>query len=123
MATNNYPLTYTTRTLFKALYSDFAGCRRRAVCEVPVDFFVHFVTNIIQEIKTNPDYRDIISTTFQNRLSGDKTQYLDATIEIFEQTLRDLNVEDFNHISIVYREFLNQAPYILSSLYSVLRYL
>ena len=123
MATNDYPITYNTRTLFKQLYADFAGCRRRVLCEVPVDFFVHFVTNVIQEIKTNPDYRDIISTTFQYRYSGDKTQYLDATIEIFEQTLRDLNVENFNSISIVYREFLDRSIYILYTLDRIIRYL
>ena len=122
MATNNYPITYSTRTLFKTLYSDFADCRRRALCEVPVDFFIHFVSNVIQEIKTNPDYRDVISTTYQQRYSGDKTQYLDATIEIFEQTLRDLNVENFNNISIVYREFLDRGTYILYTLDRVRRY-
>lgn len=117
----NNPKTYDCRVNLKNLFSTLSACRRAALRELPIDFFVDFFQRIVVELKTSSDYRDICYQAVQEfRISRSSSNskyrdlWKDATIDIFEQELERKNIQNSHIISEVYGEYLFDYYYIVS---------
>ena len=116
----NNPETYECRTSLKNCFSAILDCRRVAMRTLPRNFFVVMFNNMVDAIldSCNP-YSDIVEQAIKyrkvNRGSVDP-QFIDATMNIFENTLNRFNINDPRVIQ-VYREFLTNTGYITYYIY------
>lgn len=111
----NNPKTYDCRTDLKNLFSTLSDCRRAALRELPVDFFVDFFRRIVVELKTSSDYRDLCYQAVRSSSSSkDRGIWRDATIDMFEQELKERDISNSHIISEVYGEYLVGYYYIAS---------
>lgn len=119
----NNPKTYDNRVVLKNLFSALSECRRSALRELPIDFFVRFFNRIISELKHSYNYRALCvqawTSYYQSARAGKgpKTQdvldWKDATLELFNEELELQNVNNRNAISSVYEEYLLSYYYLL----------
>ena len=110
----NNPETYECRTALKNCFSALSDCRRVAMRVLPVNFFVEMFTDMVNAIldSCNP-YSDIVTQAIRYRKTngGVDPQFIDATMDIFDNTLNRFNIND-PRVSRVYREFLTNTGYI-----------
>ena len=115
----NNPITYDCRVDLKNLFSALSECRRAALRELPLDFFVDFFQRIVTELKTSNDYRGLCYQAFLECWTDRSSKptyrgiWRDATIEIFEQELERRNISNSYRISEVYGEYLLDNYYVL----------
>lgn len=119
----NNPKTYDNRVVLKNLFSELSKCRRAALRELPIDFFVHFFSRVISKLKHSYDYRALCiqawTSYYQSARAhkSTKTQdfidWKDATLELFNEELKLQNVNNRDAISSIYEEHLLSYYYIL----------
>lgn len=119
----NNPKTYDNRVVLKNLFSVLSECRRAALRELPIDFFVHLFGRIVSELKHSYDYRALCiqawTSYYQSARAhkSTKTQdfidWKDATLELFNEELKLQNVNNRDAISSVYEEYLLSYYYLL----------
>lgn len=119
----NNPKTYDNRVVLKNLFSTLSECRRAALRELPIDFFVHFFGRVISKLKHSYDYRALCiqawTSYYQSARAhkSTKTQdfidWKDATLELFKEELELQNVNNIDAISSIYEEHLLSYYYIL----------
>lgn len=118
----NNPETYDCRTPLKNCFSTISECRRVAMNRLPVNFFVVMFDDMVKAMldEHNP-YSDIIIQAWDYRKLKYSTdpQFVDATMDIFENTLKKFNIND-QVASKVYREFLTKNGYVLTYIYFAL---
>lgn len=110
----NNPETYECRTALKNCFSALSDCRRVAMKRLPVNFFVVMFNDIVKAILDKHDpYSDIVVQAYTYRKTNRATdpQFIDATMDIFDNTLKKFNIDD-PVVSKVYREFLTKTGYI-----------
>lgn len=110
----NNPETYDCRVSLKTCFSVLSECRRIAMKRLPVNFFVVMFDDLIKAILDKYDpYSDIVIQAWTYRKSHRATdpQLIDATMDIFDNTLKKFNIDD-PVVSKVYREFLTKTKYI-----------
>ena len=115
----NNPETYEYRTSLKNCFSILSECRRVAMRRLPVNFFVVMFDDMVKAMLDKHDpYSDIVVQAWNYSKSTHHTdpQFIDATMEIFENTLKKFNIND-PVVSKVYREYLTQKSYILWYIY------
>lgn len=118
----NNPETYECRVPLKNCFSVLSECRRVAMNRLPVNFFVVMFDDMVKTILDKHDpYSDIVIQAWNYRRSTGKTdpQFIDATMDIFENTLKKFDIDD-PVVSKVYREFLTKTGYILYYIYHAL---
>ena len=118
----NNPETYDSRTALKNCFSVISECRRVAMKRLPVNFFVVMFGDMVKAMLDEHDpYSDIVIQAWNYRRSTGKTdpQYVDATMDIFENTLKKFDIND-PVVSKVYREFLTNYGYVLTYIYFTL---
>lgn len=118
----NNPETYTCRTPLKNCFSALSECKRVAMKRLPVNFFVVMFDDMVKAmIDENDPYSDIVLQAWDYRGYTNKIdpQYIDATMDIFDNTLKKFNIED-PVVSKVYREYLTNTSYILWYVYCVM---
>ena len=126
MASNN-PSTYNVRTTLKNLFSHLSECRRVALRVLPPDFFVVFFNRVVNAVKVDSNYRDLIVQTYEQRVQRSNNarialkDLVDVTIELLERTLEDYDVEHKEPIVRAYREFLSRSWYLSSLLYDTVK--
>ena len=111
----NNPETYDCRVALKNCFGVISECRRVALRILPINFFVIMFHEMVDAIldSCNP-YSDIVTQAVEYRKTnrgGTDPQLVDATMEIFENTLEKFNIKD-PRVVTVYREFLNTTGYI-----------
>ena len=116
----NNPETYDCRVALKNCFSVLSECRRVAINKLPVNFFVVMFNDMINAaLDENDPYSDIViqawSTRAQRNYQPDP-QLIDATMDIFDNTLKKFDIED-PAVSKVYREFLTKTRYIENYIY------
>lgn len=115
----NNPKTYDCRTDLKNLFSTLSDCRRAALRELPVDFFVGFFHRVVTKLRTSNDYRDLCHQAVlefrTSRFSNSKYRdmWRDATIDILEQELEIRDISNSHIISKVYEEYLSNYSYYI----------
>lgn len=118
----NNPETYDCRTSLKNCFSVISECKRVAMKRLPSNFFVVMFNNMVTAMldEHNP-YSDIVIQAWDYRRSTGKLdpQFVDATMDIFENTLKKFDIND-PVVSKVYREFLTQYGYVMSYIYFAL---
>lgn len=118
----NNPETYECRTSLKNCFSVISECRRVAMRRLPVNFFVVMFDDMVKAMldEHNP-YSDIVIQAWNYRRSTGKTdpQFIDATMDIFDNTLTKFNIDD-PVVSKIYREFLTKSGYVLTYVYFAL---
>lgn len=117
------PKTYDNRVVLKNLFSALSECRRAALRELPIDFFVHLFGRIVSKLKHSYDYRALcIQAWTSHRQSvrsgkGSKSQdvldWKDATLELFNEELELQNVNNRDAISSVYEEYISSSYWLL----------
>lgn len=118
----NNPETYDCRTSLKNCFSVISECRRVAMKRLPVNFFVVMFDDMVKAMLDEHDpYSDIVVQAWNYRRSTGNTdlQFIDATMDIFENTLKKFNIND-PIVSKVYHEFLTKTGYILYYIYHAL---
>lgn len=120
----NNPVTYEYKCTFKDFLNSISYCKRVALRPLPVDFFVHFMCDLIVAMKNAYNYRmlciqnwdahlqyykGIVDLRIQQQAAQD---WADCTVELFEQTAHKLNVPNIEPISKVYKEFLLSANWL-----------
>lgn len=121
MATN--PKTYANRVVLKNLFSALSECRRAALRELPIDFFVPFFGKVVSKLKNSYDYRALCIQAWTSHrqsvrsgkgsTSQDVLDWKDATLELFNEELELQNVNNRNAISSVYEEYFLSSYYLL----------
>lgn len=118
----NNPETYECRTALKNCFSALSDCRRVAMRVLPSNFFVEMFTDLVNSILDNCNpYSSIVTQAVEYRKisrGGVDPQFIDATMDIFDNTLKRFNIND-PRVSQVYREFLTNTRYILYYIDSV----
>lgn len=119
----NNPETYEYRTSLKNCFSVISECRRVAMRRLPVNFFVVMFDDMVTAMldEHNP-YSDIIIQAWDTRDQRNyypDPQFVDATMDIFEDTLKKFDITD-PVVSKVYREFLTNTRYIQNYVYFTL---
>lgn len=119
----NNPKTYDNRVVLKNLFSALSECRRAALRELPIDFFVHFFGRVVSKLKHSYDYRALCIQAWTSCCQsvqagkGAKIQYVldwkDATLKLFNEELELQNVNNRDAISSIYEEHLLSYYYIL----------
>lgn len=112
----NNPETYDCRTTLKNCFSVISECRRVAIKRLPVNFFVVMFNDMVKAILDEHDpYSDIVVQAWDYRKSNHTTdpQFIDATMDIFDNTLKKFNISD-PVVSKVYREFITNTKWVLS---------
>lgn len=122
----NNPETYDSRTALKNCFSVISECRRVAMKRLPVNFFVVMFDDMVKTMLDKDDpYSDIViqawNTRNQRNYASDP-QFVDATMGIFNNTLKKFNIED-PVVSKVYREFLTKTRYVANYIYWTLNHL
>lgn len=116
----NNPETYDCRVALKECFSVLSECRRVALKRLPVNFFVVMFNNLIRALINNDNsYADIVIQAWSTRKQRNyqpESQFIDATMDIFDNTLKKFNIED-PIVSKVYREFLTRTRYVDSYIY------
>ena len=110
----NNPETYDCRTSLKNCFSVLAECRRVAMNRLPVNFFVVMFDDMVKAMLDEHDpYSDIIVQAWNYRKSTRNTdpQLIDATMDIFDNTLKKFNIDD-PVVSKVYREYLTNTGHL-----------
>lgn len=118
----NNPETYTNKTALKNCLSVISECRRVAMKRLPVNFFVVMFNDMVTAMLDEHDpYSDIVVQAWDYRKSkySIDPQFVDATMDIFENTLKKFNIND-QVVSKVYREFLTKNGYVLTYIYFTL---
>lgn len=119
----NNPETHDSRTALKNCFSVIAECRRVAMKRLPVNFFVVMFNDMVKTLLDEYDpYSDIVIQAWDYRKSRNYSsdpQFVDATMDIFENTLKKFDIDD-PVVSKVYREFLTKTSYILYYIYHAL---
>ena len=118
----NNPETYDSRTALKNGFSVISECRRVAMKRLPVNFFVVMFNDMVTAMLDEHDpYSDIVIQAWNYRKSTYKSdpQFVDATMDIFDNTLKKFNIDD-PVVSKVYREFVTKTGYMLSYIYCAL---
>jgi hypothetical protein len=116
----NNPETYDCRVALKNCFSVISECRRVAMNRLPVNFFVVMFDDMVKAMLDEHDpYSDIVIQAWNYRRSTGKVdpQFIDATMDIFDNTLTKFNIDD-PVVSKVYREFLTQKSYVQWYLYN-----
>lgn len=88
---------------------------------LPVNFFVVMFNDMVTAIlDKNDPYSDIVTQAVDYRWANNKIeqQYIDATMDIFDNTLKKFNIND-PVVSKVYREFITNTKWVLSYINSV----
>ena len=115
----NNPETYAYRVALKECFSVISDCRRIALRSLPVNFFVVMFNDMVTAMLDEHDtYSDIIlqaRTYIQSNRTVDP-QFIDATMDIFDNTLKKFNIDDPG-VSKVYREFLTKTKYVGNYIY------
>ena len=91
----NNPETYETRTSLKNCFSAISECRRVAMKRLPINFFVVMFDDMIKAMLDEHDpYSDIVIQAWDYRKSRYSTdpQFVDATMDIFDNTLKKFNI-------------------------------
>jgi hypothetical protein len=117
----NNPETYDSRTVLKNGFSVISECKRVAMKRLPVNFFVVMFNDMVKAILDEHDpYSDTVIQAWNYRRSTGKTdpQFIDATMDIFDNTLKKFNIDD-PVVSKVYREFITNTKWVLSYINSV----
>ena len=119
----NNPETYDCRVALKSGFSAISECRRVAMKRLPVNFFVVMFNDMVTAMldEHNP-YSDIIIQAWDTRDQRNyypDPQFVDATMDIFEDTLKKFDITD-PVVSKVYREFLTNTRYIQNYVYFTL---
>lgn len=116
----NNPKTYDCRVDLRNLFSALSDCRRVALRELPVDFFVGFFQRVVTNLRVSNDYRDICHQAVREFRTGRfsnsnyRNMWIDATIDILEQELEIRDISNSHIILKVYEEYLsNYAYYIM----------
>lgn len=126
MASNN-PSTYNVRTTLKNLFSHLSECRRIALRVLPPDFFVVFFNRVVNAVKVDSNYRDLIVQAYEQRVQHSSNAHIaqkdvvDVTIELLERTLEDYDVGYKEPIIQAYKEFLSKSWYTLVILYNTVK--
>lgn len=110
----NNPETYECRVVLKNCFSVLSECRRVAINKLPVNFFVVMFNDMVKAMLDEHDpYSDIVIQAWNYRKATRNTdpQFIDATMDIFDNTLKKFNIDD-PVVSKVYREYLTQKSYI-----------
>lgn len=119
------PRTYTGKGRIIHAFREMAGCRRKALGELPADFFVFFLKNVLIELKTNHYYADTLTqyddatnaNTSNPRLAAmAEAQVIDMTINIFNGTCKELNINNSN-LESIYKEYLYKNKWVLYTIY------
>lgn len=108
---SNKPQTYENRVVFKNALSALSECRRVALKTLPSDFFIHYFVRIINEIKTNPNFNDVLSQFHQYYWDVAHKQQVtqdaaDMLVALLEEELDAQNIPNKEMISKTYGEFL-----------------
>lgn len=118
----NNPETYDGRISLKNCFSVISECRRVAIKRLPVNFFVVMFNGMVTAMldEHNP-YSEIVVQAWNYRHSKYSTdpQFVDATMDIFENTLKKFDIND-PIVSKVYRKFLTNNGYVLTYAYFAL---
>lgn len=117
----NNPKTYDCRVALKNGFSAISECRRVAMKRLPVNFFIVMFDDMVKAILDKDDpYSDIVKQALDYRWANNKIeqQYIDATMDIFDNTLKKFNIND-PVVSKVYREFITNTKWVLSYINSV----
>ena len=117
----NNPETYDYRTVLKNGFSVISECRRVAMKRLPVNFFVVMFNDMVTAILDKDDlYSDIVvqAADYRRATNQIEQQYIDATMDIFDNTLKKFNIND-PVVSKVYREFITNTKWVLSYINSV----
>lgn len=112
----NNPETYDCRTSLKNCFSVISECRRVAMKRLPVNFFVVMFNDMVTAILDKDDpYSDIVKQAVDYRWANNKIeqQFIDATMDIFDNTLKKFNIDD-PVVSKVYREFITNTKWVLT---------
>lgn len=116
----NNPKTYDCRVDFKNLFYALSECRRAALRELPVDFFVGFFKRVVTNLRESNDYRDLCHQAVREFRTGIfsnskyRDMWKDATIDILEQELEIRDISNSHIILKVYEEYLlNYSYYIM----------
>lgn len=115
----NNPETYDCRVALKNCFSVLSECRRVAMNRLPVNFFVVMFDDMVKAMLDEHDpYSDIVIQAWNYRKATCNTdpQFIDATMDIFDNTLKKFNIDD-PVVSKVYREYLTQKSYIQGYVY------
>lgn len=127
----NKPATYEYKTTFKNFLSGISWCSRVALRPLPVDFFVHFMCDLIVAMKNDYNYRmlciqnwDVHCQYYKGnvdlRIHQQAVQdWANCTVELFEQTAQKLNVPNIESISKVYKEFLLSTNWLQRDFYII----
>lgn len=119
----NNPETYDCRVSLKNCFSVISECRRVAMTRLPINFFVGMFDDMVKAMLDEHDpYSDIIVQAWDYRKSRNYSsdpQFVDATMDIFENTLKKFDIDD-PVVSKVYREFLTKTGYVLTYIYFAL---
>ena len=117
----NNPETYDCRVALKSGFSAISECKRVAMKRLPVNFFVVMFDDMVKAILDKDDpYSDIVKQALDYRCAHHKIeqQYIDATMDIFDNTLKKFNIND-PVVSKVYREFITNSKWVLAEINSV----
>lgn len=117
----NNPETYNCRVAPKSGFSAISECRRVAMKRLPVNFFIVMFDDMVKAILDKDDpYSDIVKQALDYRWANNKIeqQYIDATMDIYDNTLKKFNIND-PVVSKVYREFITNTKWVLSYINSV----
>ena len=123
---NKIPSTYTVRTPLKNLFSHLSECRRVALRTLPTPFFVTFFGRVIDAVRTNVDYRDLIKQAYEQRAQRDtnasiaREDMCNVTLEILDEVLDEYKIENKAPIIHAYKEFLNRSWYFFVIMYEVI---
>ena len=118
----NNPETYDCRVSLKNCFSVISECRRVAMNKLPVNFFVVMFNDMVTAMLDEHDpYSDVIIQAWAYRKYRYSTdpQFVDATMDIFENTLKKFDIND-PVVSKVYHEFLTKKGYVLTYVYFAL---
>lgn len=119
---NRLPKTYQTRVRCKTALSALTECKRVALCPLPTDFFIHFLSRIAKEIKTNPTFVDILSQYHTSY--WDKTHFaqaaqdaVDTIVELFKDELEVQNIDNVDIIAENYKTYLLTYRWPINQIY------
>ena len=119
----NNPETYICRTTLKNCFSVISKCRRVAIKRLPVNFFVVMFNDLTHALLNNENsYADVVIQAWNFRKNPPYNidpQFIDATMDIFDNTLKKFNIND-PVVSKVYREFISGTSYVLYCIYYAL---
>lgn len=119
----NNPKTYDCRVDLRNLFSALSACRRAALRELPIDFFVHFFGRVISKLKHSYDYRALCvqawtsyyqsARAHKSTKTQDVLDWKDVTLELFNEELKLQNVNNIDAISSVYEEYILSSYWLL----------